>query len=383
MADAWPGPALSKLIGSIYDCALDASRWEQTLADIRDALSCETAVLSLVDLRHNRFLINRTVGIEPYWLEEQAKHVPEISARLTEEYASRLSLDEPHVISRHLPHGYVETSRYFQDCLKPQGLVDIINYILMQTPARIAAFGAARHERQGIISDREIELGGLLLPHIRRAVTISDVLDARTIEHARMAETLAALRCAVVLADARGMILYANTSAEHMLRNGGPIGGPGGVLQAKASAAAAELRSAIKLAAQDEPGIGKTGLAILLTDPDAPPVYAHVLPLTGSNVRTRLQPAAVAAVFVGAPPDERKGAELAAATFRLTPAETRVLASLLAGRTLAETATALGIATGTAKTHLENIFSKTGVTRQADLIRLGVGPLASPLNSTT
>jgi DNA-binding CsgD family transcriptional regulator len=98
-------------------------------------------------------------------------------------------------------------------------------------------------------------------------------------------------------------------------------------------------------------------------------------------MRTRLQPAAAAAVFVAAPPDERKGAELAAATFRLTPAETRVLASLLAGRTLAETATELGVATATAKTHLESIFSKTGVTRQADLIRLGLG-LVPPLKST-
>jgi DNA-binding CsgD family transcriptional regulator len=57
----------------------------------------------------------------------------------------------------------------------------------------------------------------------------------------------------------------------------------------------------------------------------------------------------------------------------LTPAETRVLASLLAGRTLAETAVTLDIAPSTAKTHLDNIFSKTGVTRQADLMRLGTG----------
>src|SRR5262245_42240540 len=175
------------------------------------------------------------------------------------------------------------------------------------------------------------------VPHLRRAVMISNVLDVRTIEHARMAEAFGALRCAVVLTDARGMILHANDSAEHMLRDGGPIRGSGGILQARNPAAAAELRSAISLAAQDEPGIGKTGLAILLTEADVPPVHAHVLPLTGSNMRTRLQPAAAAAVFVAAPPDERKGAELAAATFRLTPAETRVLASLLAGRTLAET----------------------------------------------
>jgi hypothetical protein len=33
----------------------------------------------------------------------------------------------------------------------------------------------------------------------------------------------------------------------------------------------------------------------------------------------------------------------------------------------------VGIAGTTAKTHLENIFSKTGVSRQSDLMRLGTG----------
>jgi DNA-binding CsgD family transcriptional regulator len=100
------------------------------------------------------------------------------------------------------------------------------------------------------------------------------------------------------------------------------------------------------------------------------PIFAHVLPLTGSDFRIRLQPAAVAAVFIGAPPDEQHGADTVAAAFALTPAETRVLASLFAGRTLAETAASLGIAGTTAKTHLEHIFLKTGVTRQAELMRL-------------
>jgi DNA-binding CsgD family transcriptional regulator/PAS domain-containing protein len=369
MTDKLSPQALSKLIGSIYDCALDPSRWEDTLGDIRDAFCCQTAVLALTDIRHNKFLIYRTVGIEPYWLEQQAKHLPE-NHKLIEAFGTRPSIDEPNILLRHVPEAYRETSPYIQECLKPQGLVDIMEYILMRTPTRFAAFAVARHERQGFITEREIELGGLVLPHVRRAVTISNVLDARTIERSRMAEALDALRCAVVLTDARGAILYANSSAEHMLRDGGPVRAAGGLLQAGAPAAAAELRAAIRQAAEDESGIGKTGLAIRLTEPDMPPIFAHVLPLIGGDLRTRLQPEAAAAVFIGTG-DEHDGAETAAVAFGLTPAETRVLAILLAGRTLAETAATLGIASATAKTHLDHIFSKTGVTRQADLMRLG------------
>jgi DNA-binding CsgD family transcriptional regulator len=165
-----------------------------------------------------------------------------------------------------------------------------------------------------------------------------------------------------------------------MLQNGGPVHSAKGILQANLSSAASELRAALAVAAHDEPGTSRTGAAIRLTAPAMPPVFAHVLPLTRSDVRTRLEPAAVAAVFIGAPVDEQDGAVMAAAAFGLTPAETRVLKNLLAGRTLAETATALGIAKSTANGHLDHIFLKTGVTRQADLIRLSI-ELISPAGS--
>jgi len=365
--------ALSALIGSIYDCVLDPALWEQALAEIRDLLGTETALLSLHDARNNQFLVNRTVGMEPDMLADLVRHMPEVNARLAQDLASWPSFDQPHIMVRHLPQDYRDASPYIQQALKPRGIVDVMMYFLLHTPPRTGWLGMARHERHGIFTDQDIELGGLLLPHIRRAVTISNVLDACTVERARMAQTLDALRCAVVLTDARGVILHANEAAEGMLRDGGPVQGVGGVLQAKKPAAAAELRTAIKVAAQNEAEIGKAGLAIRLTELGVPPVSAHVLPLTGGDLRTRLQPSAVAAVFINAPPGEQDGAAATAAAFDLTPAETRVLASLLAGRTLAETATALRIAASTAKTHLDNIFSKTGVTRQADLMRLGTG----------
>jgi hypothetical protein len=47
---------------------------------------------------------------------------------------------------------------------------------------------------------------------------------------------------------------------------------------------------------------------------------------------------------------------------------------------LAETAATLGITRPTAKTHLEHIFLKTGVTRGAELMRLWTG-LISPTTS--
>jgi DNA-binding CsgD family transcriptional regulator/PAS domain-containing protein len=380
VADAISPQALSDLIGLIYDCALDPSRWGQTLANVRNALDCHMLTLTLSDLRHDRLLLHKSAGVAPYQMEQFSKHVPEIDAILGGALKSGHSLDEPYVVSRHITATYFETSPHFQQWAKPLGMVDWMVFFLKSTPLQMSCFSGGRHVHQGIITDREIELGKLLLPHVRRAVTISNVLDIRTIEGTRMAEALDALHCAVVLVNEHGTILHANHAAEHMLDKGDPIQNAQGILQAAAPSAVSELRSALSLAAGNEAGIGKTGLAIRLTELDAPPVFAHVLPLTGSDFRTRLQPAAVAAVFIGAPPDAQDGADTVALAFGLTPAENKVLASLFDGRTLVETAATLGITRPTAKTHLEHIFQKTGMTRQAELMRLWTG-LISPTGS--
>lgn len=381
MAETGFPAALSDLIGAIYDCALDPSLWDRTLARMRTQLDCETAILSLWQPADGRLLIHRSVGIPEDALAQMASHAPEIS-RMVESYGSALPADAPHVLSRHVPVAYQQTSPYIRDFLRPAGIVDIMQYFLMQTAARNSAIAFGRSERQGVVTDREIDIGRMLLPHVRRAVTISNILDAGRIERVRFVEALDALRCAVVLTDEQARILHANRSAEVMLGQGELVASVRGALDARLSKAGSELRKAIALSAEDKASIGKTGLAIRLNDGELPPLFAHVLPLTAIELHTASRPSAVAAVFIGVPPDQQDSATTVAAEFGLTPAETRVLTSLMAGQTLAETADALNVAIATAKTHLDRIFSKTGVSRQADLMRLGIG-VTSPLRRQT
>jgi hypothetical protein len=151
-----PSSPISDLIGSIYDCALDPSRWERTLADVMHSLDCHMLALALADLRHHRFLLNKTVGIEPHQMEQLSKHLPEINATLGKALASLPLLDEPLVISRYYTPVDIETSPHFQEFVKPNGMVDIMQLFLMHTPMHHAGLGVCRHERQGIITEREI-----------------------------------------------------------------------------------------------------------------------------------------------------------------------------------------------------------------------------------
>lgn len=363
---------LSELIGAIYDCVLEPDHWETALTEVGRCLDCAVVSLTLNDLHQNRFLLNKAAGWDADLLRlKSERHVAEINARLTEWLAQQSSVDEMFVTSIHLSPEYIQQSRYVEECLKPQGIVDIMHMFLMYTHRQFAEIGLGRHAGQGVITEREVELGRLILPHLRRAVTISGILNVQTIERDRMAEALDALRCGVVLTDEGGEILHANRSAEEMMRDAKPIRSSRNVLTASTSSASRELRHAISLAARDEVRLGDAGVAVRLTDAEQPPFFAHVLPMRSGNLRTQWQPSAVAAVFIGAP-DEQGGVDMMSKVFHLTSAEARVLEGLVSGHSLSATAQHLGVAPSTAKTHLDHIFAKTGVSRQTELIRLAM-----------
>ena len=104
-----------------------------------------------------------------------------------------------------------------------------------------------------------------------------------------------------------------------------------------------------------------------------------MLPLAGES-RPRVGASrAIAAVFVHKAGLKSPSApELIAKTFGLTPTELRTLFAIVEVGGVPDAADSLGIADTTVKTHLGHVFAKTGVTRQADLVKLVAG-FASPL----
>jgi len=96
------------------------------------------------------------------------------------------------------------------------------------------------------------------------------------------------------------------------------------------------------------------------------------LPLTsGTRRQAGVSYAAVAAVFVQkADQDPSPAVQTLAEQYGLTAAELRVLIALTDVGGVAEVAAALKLSPATVRTHLRHVFEKTGVRRQADLIKL-------------
>ena len=178
---------------------------------------------------------------------------------------------------------------------EPERITDAMHTVVLRQAGRLAVFGAHRHDSGGKLSEDERTIMRLLVPHIRRAVAISDLLDVKRIEVATLAATLDSFNAGILVVGDGSHILHANRAARDMMSKRQPIAAVNGVLSVRDALAGAEIANAIELARTDEATIGANGIGVPLRSEGA--AVAHVLPLARGELRTRLAPQAAAAVF--------------------------------------------------------------------------------------
>ena len=216
-----------------------------------------------------------------------------------------------------------------------------------------------------------------IAPHAHQMLLISKTADLKQSEAAALADTLNGLAAGIFLVDASRRIVHANTAGHDILRADDFLRSVSGQLVARNTQANRTLDQVF--ADNGGVAIGTKGIALPLTAHDGERYVMHLLPLTPAT-RTGIGMAwrAVAALFVRKVALDSRCGELVARTFELTPAERRVLLTIVEVGGVRETSAALGIAESTVKTHLHRVFGKTGARRQADLVKLTAG-FSNPL----
>ena len=204
----------------------------------------------------------------------------------------------------------------------------------------------------------------------RQAVAISDALNLTTIRSDALEATLNALTSGVYLTDRHGRIVYMNRAAKRQVDTSNAIRVANNHLSPIDHKARLALDRAIDEATGDEADLPTSGFTIALPAGDNAGLIATVLPLARGERQSGAFPGMVA-IFVQdpivMPPFPGQAfAEL----YGLTTSELRVLLAMVPGLSVKEAAEVLGIGENTAKTHLQHIHSKTGTSKQTELMRL-------------
>ena len=372
---------LSDLIGRIYDCALDPKGWPEVLADINRRLGFLQATLTLQAIPSGAVLLSVASGISDDWFERSTAYGPEVIAMWGG--LARIAaapMEEPVLLSEMNP-GFADgasPNAFHDEWFRPQGLVDTAAVALTRDAYSLASISLSRHEKQGAIGAPEMDAIRLLAPHLRRAVTISQLLDVRAVAAATFESVIDRAGAPILVVDGQLGVLHANGAAQALLNARDALIFNGQRLATAVPAVTQALAMAVAQAAENEAAIGHRGLAIPLLAADGKAQALHVLPLRGGVLRPGLVNRAVAAIFVSSSvPETADAGALVAQLFGLSASEARVFDLIAQGLTPAEAAERLGIGVSTVRTHLLHIFDKTGVRRQADLVRMAAG-LALP-----
>ena len=228
------GPArISDLIGLIYDCAIEPSRWPHALTEICRTLECMSGVILLLDLTNSRHRFAYTWGLGADWARRYFEHSNVLTSFYNAAFSRNICTDGEPLLLSHLMER-IGPNRYIYDqWTEPQGVSEMIQTVVLRQARRLAVFGANRHKSAGVITPGQLEIIRLLVPHIRRAVTIIDILDVKNIEIATLAATLDTFKAGILVVADGARILHANGSARDMLAKRAPIAAVNGALSVR------------------------------------------------------------------------------------------------------------------------------------------------------
>lgn len=368
----------SGLVGGIYDAALDPSLWTGVIEQSACFVGGSAAALFSKDATIGGGNVYYDVGTDPHFRQLYFDKYINLDPATTGHLLA--PIEQPIATEDLMPYEEFLDTRFYQEWARPQGLVDFVSAVLDKTTTSVAMFGVFRHERDGVVDDEARRRMRLIVPHIRRAVLIGRIFDLRNGEVASFADVFDGLSAGMVLVDGGGRIVHTNAAGDAILNAGDVLRAVDGRLTARDAQIGQALRESFAAADNGDSEIGCKGIALPLVGCDGTHYVAHVLPLTaGARRRAGTAYTAAAAVFVRKAALETPSApEAIANAYNLTPSELRVLLAIVEVGGVPEVAAALGVAVTTVKTHLGRLFEKTGVGRQADLVKLVAG-YSSPL----
>ena len=362
--------ALSDTIGAIYDCALDPQSWNDAIRRIGELCDSGAGGLCVHDLRNVEDVHLFEIGYTKEFSQLVQKHYqqsPFATASIVHEVGDVLTLaticpDDDEWVG----------SRFYRDVMKPYGVLDYIGINALRTSGRVASVHGTRTRPAPSYAQREICIFKLLSPHICRTLAISDALDIRTLNSQMLEATLDVLVAGVYLVARDGRVVYMNAAAAQQIKTGNALRIVNNRLLATDLQARQALARATDETASETLDSESGGQSLAIPDLHGDGYVATLLRLDRGSRQSIMAPfAASAAVFVQEPARvPMMPGEAFAKLYRLTGGELRVLLLLVQGLRGKEAADMLGISEPTVRTHLQNIFSKTGTSRQTDVLRL-------------
>lgn len=357
-----------RIIGHIHDGALETDRLSSALEELRGLFRANYVTLIL-----------RIPGVEDIGLMLVAGDI-EGSGRVSyfrylhsDTPFSNMSADRVFTVDDVMTTDEWENCAYYRDYSRLNDVYHVMGADISTADSGVLRFRITRSHSQPAFSESDKALCSRLVPHLRRSLHVHNLLGRSESLGNLYAETVNRLAVATLVLGETGEVLQINDVAREMLSHADGLKLVGSRLEASYPSDNRELQQLIRDAVEskDSQQPRDTRKALSIARPSGEvSLGVRVEPVPGAEWAGGHGRPAVMMYVRDAVGKSQVDNRLAKELFNFTSAETLLALQLANGLSLEEAAENLGIMRNTARAHLRSIFSKTGVRRQAELVRV-------------
>jgi DNA-binding CsgD family transcriptional regulator len=357
---------LLRLVVIAHESASDPRIWPRFLEECARTIDAPILLLQRHYFSERRSRTIATFGMANTFTDAYNKYYSALNVwrdrRASNYIKGRTVLDQ-----LQYPRALLKRTEFYNDHLLPNRATHSMGGVIERQGDTALVLTSLRDEPQEPFGTEESGLVERLLPHLSRAFITQERLQ--TLEGGERA--LNALSLGVLLLASDSRVVFSNRAADDLLRSDDGLSLRNGRLGAASSDTDATLRRLIHYAVTGGEGVECPSDVVVMRPSGRRPYHVIAAPL-----RHRPAPFAgiaepVALVLIRDPERQRPiGLDALKQGYALTSREAELALLLSEGETLLRTADRLGMRYETARTHLRHILSKTGTSRQTELMAL-------------
>ena len=365
-----------RTVASLHEAMLDDAHWPAASALIDQV--CGTTGNELVVAQGSGRADARILFAGLYYRgqrhEELEREYPDIYFAQDERVPRIPRLPDSRVV--HVADLYTDrelkTSTTYNEALPRAGAQNSLNVRLDGPDRTHIIWMLADPSKSSGWESGQIKVIESLLPHIRQFVRVRQALVDAEALGASSAALLENTQVGVIQLNRGGTIVAANDRAMDILSRGEGLVDRGGFLSAQTPTDNVRLKKLLALALPAGAGQAAGGSMTVGRSSHLPRLALHVNPVTVQQMD--LSPQRIAALVLVVDPlsQPRIDPDLVAETLGLTLAESRVATALAEGSNVRDIAAATRRKESTVRWFVKQIYEKQGISRQADLVRLGM-----------
>ncbi len=365
-AGEWTTQRLSELLGLIYESALEPDTWAVAL----------TALLGAFEASYISLIVRPGSGDDLGLIVSAADGHRKIDTDMPPLAMSPFTGMQPErilTVDDVLSEADWRASEYFRIWCQPHDVFHVMAVDIRTRDSGIYGFRVVRGEAGAPFAAADRVRCQMLLPHLRRALDLHLSVNRDRQVNRLYGQAMAHLMVGAIVLDEHGEVLECNPMARAIVAMNDGLVITGGRVEATYAADNRRLQRLIRevLHGAGLPTRLRPAEAISVSRPSGKVNWGLIVQSISPDQWTEGKHRPSVAIFVRdsdskATPPVRLAQEL----FHLTAAETMLAIQLANGLSLEEAAEALNIRRNTARAHLRSIFSKTGVRRQTELVRI-------------